>query len=58
MGHSPEELDQFSRDQQEQEVTNVIPRPLSHRIISWILIAIVLFGFLGTCYWLAFYGKV
>ena len=58
MGHSPEELDQFSREQVEQDKTEYTPRPLSQRIISWILIAIVLFAFLGTCYWLAFFGKV
>ena len=33
MGHSPEELDQFSRDQQEHEASEMVPRPLSHRII-------------------------
>lgn len=32
------------------------PRPLRQLILAWVLIAIVLFGFLGTCYWMIHYG--
>ncbi len=31
-------------------------RSVAQRIGALILVGIVLFGFLGTCYWLAFYG--
>ena len=58
MEHSTENLEHFSADQQPQECKEYHERPRSHRIISWALIAIVLFAFLGTCYWLAFYGRV
>ena len=56
MGHIPEELEYTSNQQNTEEKPFIPEHPLHHRIISWILIAIVLFGFLGTCYWLAFYG--
>lgn len=56
MGHIPEELEYTSNQQNTEEKPSMPEHPLHHRIISWILIAIVLFGFLGTCYWLAFYG--
>ena len=57
MEHTPEELRTISDSEQtEQKQQGYQERPVLHRIVSWILIAIVLFGFLGTCYWLAFYG--
>ena len=56
MGHAPEDLEYMSNQKSTEESSSAPERPLHHRIISWILIAIVLFGFLGTCYWLAFYG--
>lgn len=58
MEHSTENLEHFSSEQTPQEPQEHQGRPLSHRILSWMLIIIVLFGFLGTCYWLAFYGRV
>ena len=58
MEHNSENLDHISSNQQPEAPQGYEKHPLSHRIVSWILIAIVLFGFLGTCYWLAFYGRV
>lgn len=57
MDRSSEELEHFSRNQDVQK-NSVEERPIMHRVISWILIMVVLFAFLGTCYWLAFYGRV
>lgn len=57
MEHSTDNLEHFSANQQPEEQREYHERPISHRIISWVLIAIVLFAFLGTCYWLAFYGR-
>lgn len=31
------------------------PRPVRQLVLAWVLIAIVLFGFLGTCYWMIFF---
>lgn len=56
MEHTPDELEFFSLNQKAEEKGEYHKRPLGHRILSWILIVIVLFAFLGTCYWLAFYG--
>jgi len=56
MKRSPEELEYTSKQQSSDEKPIVTDRPMYQRIVSWVLIAIVLFGFLGTCYWLAFYG--
>ena len=58
MGHSPEELEHYSANEIPEQKTPVQPRPLWHRLLSWFLIAGVLFAFLGTFYWLAFYGRV
>lgn len=58
MEHTPENLEHYSAAQSEQkEESTYTKRPLMHRIVSWLLVAVVLFGFLGTCYWLAFYGR-
>ena len=56
MEHTPEELRTISDNENTEHKQGYQERPVIHRIVSWILIAIVLFGFLGTCYWLAFYG--
>ena len=59
MEHTPENLEHFSASQaNKEEKEPYVERPISHRILSWFLIAVVLFGFLGTCYWLAMYGRV
>lgn len=56
MDHNTESLDHYSASQHEcAEKETYTPRPIMHRVVSWLLIAIVLFAFLGTCYWLAFY---
>ena len=57
MDHSTENLEHFSAAQQPEEKKEYHARPLSHRIISWAVIVVVLLAFLGTCYWLAFYGR-
>lgn len=59
MMHSPEELEHFSANQPENDQEKKVyhPRPVWHSVLAWLLIAIVLFAFLGTCYWLAFYGR-
>ena len=58
MEHTPENLEHYSAAKTEQkEEIKYTERPLMHRLVSWLLIAVVLFAFLGTCYWLAFYGR-
>ena len=56
MDHTPEELEYFSSNQKPEEKQELHERPVKQRLISWVLIILVLFGFIGTCYWLAFYG--
>ncbi len=59
MEHTPESLEHYSAEQQaDKEKETYTQRPKSHVFIAWVLIGIVLFAFLGTCYWLANYGKV
>lgn len=58
MEHNTENLEHYSASQErKKEETPYTKRPLMHRIVSWLLIIMVLFGFLGTCYWLAMYGR-
>lgn len=59
MEHSSDHLDHYSTEQQSAEKKEkYTPRPKSHLIIAWVLIAIVIFAFVGMCYWMAAYGKV
>ena len=53
-----EHQDRVCDNQQPEQKQVYRERPVQHRIVAWILIAIVLLAFLGTCYWLAFYGRV
>ena len=56
MEHSPENLEHFSSEQQQgEEKKAYFARPKWQLVLAWVAIAIVLFAFLGTCYWLAFY---
>ena len=56
MDHTPADLEHISQAQaDETDTPHYTPRPRSHIILAWILVAVVLFAFLGTCYWLAFY---
>lgn len=55
MDHSPESLEHFSREQTPEEKQAYTPRPKKHIILAWIAIAIVLFAFFGTCYWMVNY---
>ena len=52
MDHTPENLEHLSNKEQEQQDEVFTPRPISQNILAWVLIAVVLFGFLGTCYWM------
>ena len=54
MEHNAEELEHFSTTQSDKQNEKYSKRPLGQIIMAWLLIALVLFGFLGTCYWLAF----
>lgn len=52
MEHTPEGLEYYSSEQTPREKEPYVKRPKSHVIMAWIGIAIVLFAFLGTCYWM------
>ena len=55
--HSTERLDYTSgQKQQQEEKPRYTPRPKSHILMAWVLVVVVVFAFLGTCYWLMF-GK-
>ena len=43
-------------DAQPEEKTPYMPRPKSHIILAWVLLAIVIFAIGGMCYWEMF-GK-
>ena len=59
MEHSPENLEHFSGQQQvTEEKKSYTPRPKGHLILAWLLIVVVLFAFLGMCYWMIAYGRV
>lgn len=59
MGLTPEELEHISAENQSAEnKENYTPRPKKQLVLAWILIAVVLFGFFGMCYWMVFYGRV
>lgn len=58
MEHNTENLEHYSASHQTKEKREYHERPRSHRLAAWLLILIVIFAFLGTCYWLAFYGRV
>ncbi len=56
MEHTPEELEYNSfRETQPEEKEHYTERPKSHLILAWIAIAVVLFAFLGMCYWMVAY---
>ena len=58
MEHTPENLDHFSEENQKIDMKQEYkPRPIGHLILAWALIAVVLFAFLGTCYWMINYGR-
>ncbi len=59
MDHTPENLENISTEHHNlQEEKKYAPRPIGHLVVAWVLIAIVLFAFLGTCYWMIHYGRV
>ena len=53
---STEELEYKSAHAQPEEKTPYTPRPKSHIILAWVLLAIVIFAIGGMCYWEIF-GK-
>ncbi|MGN0980965.1 MAG: hypothetical protein ACI4PT_11640 [Candidatus Avoscillospira sp.] len=55
MDHTPESLEHYSQENAPAEKQEYTPRPKSHIILAWIGIAIVLFAFFGTCYWMVNY---
>ncbi len=58
MDHTPEELEHFSAQQdasEEETQPSYTPRPLHHRVLAWVLIAVVVFAILGTCHWMVVY---
>ncbi len=56
MDHNTENLEHFSSVQQDQpaeeEKAVLTPRPKSQLALAWIMIAVVLLAFAGTCYWM------
>ena len=50
---SPEMLEKLSQEAQKPQ-EHYTPRPKSQIVLAWVLAAVVLFAFLGTCYWLIF----
>ena len=58
MEHSSDHLEQISADNQPEEKEPYTPRPKLQLVVAGVLIAIVLFAFIGMCYWMAVYGKV
>lgn len=58
MEQTPEKLEAYSDQQQSQNKDRYTPRPKYQLVIAWVLIAIVIFAFLGTCYWMVAYGRV
>lgn len=53
MDHSTENLEHLSQEAEAaEEKKEYTPRPKGHRILAWILIAVVLFAFFGMCYWM------
>lgn len=59
MDHTTENLEHYSADQNKPETHGkYVPRPKRQLVGAWILIAIVVFAFLGMCYWMVAYGRV
>ena len=59
MEHTQENLEHISAEEMNDQKKEIYtPRPKRQLIGAWILIAIVLFAFLGTCYWMVAYGRV
>lgn len=54
-----EHLEHISEEELKKEAANIyMKRPKGHLIIAWILVAIVVFAFLGMCYWMVAYGRI
>jgi len=46
-----ESLESERLREQEKEQKHYTPRPKSHVVMAWILLAVVIFAILGMCYW-------
>ena len=61
MEHSRENLEilaqmgQSEGTKKPEEKGTYTPRPTYQKVMAWIGIAIVVLGFLGTCYWMVNY---
>ena len=53
---SSEELEYRSSHSETEEKPHYTPRPRSQIILAWVLLAVVIFAILGSCYWQIF-GK-
>ena len=56
MEHTPEELELNSVNEQNAAKKEYEQHSIAQRVAAFVLVGIILFGFLGMCYWLAFYG--
>ena len=52
MDHSTENLEHLSSEEIVEEKEKYTPRPKRQLVLAWVLIAVVLFAFLGMCYWM------
>jgi hypothetical protein len=52
MDHEPNETERLP-DEPEEEQEHYEPRPRWQIIWAWVLVVIVVLGFLGYCYWIA-----
>lgn len=58
MEHSSENMEHMSAyEQPSEEKEPYTPRPKGHLVLAWALIAVVLFAFFGTCYWMVTFGR-
>lgn len=58
MEHSRENLEQMShinKTEAAEEKPAYTPRPKYQIVLAWIGIALLVVGFLGTCYWMVNY---
>ena len=54
--HSTENLEYLSSHSEQPEKQEYTPRPRYQTVIAWVLLAVVIFAILGSCYWQIF-GK-
>lgn len=52
--HSTENLEYQSSHYEQPEKGEYTPRPRYQIVIAWVLLAVVIFAILGSCYWQIF----